>query len=127
LLILGDIQRERMGGRCDLIACTSATTAPAVRLALGALIAGLVMLGLAIAVMNNRARLAALGFPLSLFGAWASLPLLRNILQKDAAHCGYTCISATTAALLVLAIGGFIAGVVMLGLAARLKRLDAVN
>jgi hypothetical protein len=111
LWIIREILRER-AGECDFVACTSASTAPAFRLALGGLITGLVMLGLAASTMKTRARLAALGFPLSLFGAWASLPLLREILEHR-----YYDVTATTVTLFVVAIGGLIAGLVMLGLA----------
>src|ERR1700737_4478519 len=65
---------------CVFYPCTPPTTRAIFVLALGGLIAGLAMLGLAATGMEARARLTALGFPLSLFGAWASWLVVRGLL-----------------------------------------------
>src|ERR1700730_14011796 len=94
LQLLPSVSRNNL--ECFAYPCTPPNIRALFALALGGLIAGVVMLGLAATAMKTSGRLAALGFPLSLFGAWASWLLLRGILEQAAGICEIACVTALT-------------------------------
>jgi hypothetical protein len=105
---------------CIFYPCTTPATRALFVLALGGFVAGLVLLGLAATDVKTPVRFTALGLLLSVFGAGASLLLLRGILLlgfRGGQLC-FGCEHDMTVAVSVLALGVLIAGLVMLGLAA---------